>query len=193
MAPERLSPRTTQVSGKAVIHPAARCARCGRVCMGNQRALSALARMHAYQWFWVMPFGARSAAGSMSALSLTLKVRGDRRSGAIHHLRRDVNRGWRWRFERLSLPTFFAAAKKVGAAPHRGNAGRPPRKQGKANGLKQSQKNHSPSPSTISPSNSSPYSLPPSPAGSRPACSPNRSANPTSPSGTNTYPCPQTV
>jgi general secretion pathway protein K len=29
----------------------------------------------------------------------------------------------------LSLPTFFAAAKKVGAAPHRGNANRPTRKQ----------------------------------------------------------------
>jgi hypothetical protein len=27
----------------------------------------------------------------------------------------------------LSLPTFFAAAKKVGAAPHRGNANRPTR------------------------------------------------------------------
>ncbi|WP_208625843.1 hypothetical protein [Paraburkholderia susongensis] len=33
----------------------------------------------------------------------------------------------------LSLPTFFAAAKKVGAAPHRGNANKPIRKQGKAN------------------------------------------------------------
>gem|GEM_PF-6597339 len=33
----------------------------------------------------------------------------------------------------LSLPTFFAAAKKVGAAPHRENANRPTRKQGKAN------------------------------------------------------------
>ncbi|MFP3740437.1 hypothetical protein SB860_37000, partial [Burkholderia sp. SIMBA_019] len=32
----------------------------------------------------------------------------------------------------LSLPTFFAAAKKVGAAPHRGNANRPQRIQGKA-------------------------------------------------------------
>ncbi|HEY2020521.1 MAG TPA: hypothetical protein VGH68_05150, partial [Paraburkholderia sp.] len=32
----------------------------------------------------------------------------------------------------LSLPTFFAAAKKVGAAPHRGNANKPIRKQGKA-------------------------------------------------------------
>ncbi|MBC8733521.1 hypothetical protein F6X39_36155, partial [Paraburkholderia sp. UCT2] len=38
-----------------------------------------------------------------------------------------------WRFELSSLPTFFAAAKKVGAAPHRGNANRPIRQQGKAN------------------------------------------------------------
>jgi general secretion pathway protein K len=30
------------------------------------------------------------------------------------------------------LPTFFAAAKKVGAAPHRGNACIPTRKQEKA-------------------------------------------------------------
>jgi hypothetical protein len=29
VAPERLSPRTTKVSDKAVIHPAARYARCG--------------------------------------------------------------------------------------------------------------------------------------------------------------------
>jgi hypothetical protein len=36
----------------------------------------------------------------------------------------------------LSLPTFFAAAKKVGAAPHRGNANRPIRIQGKANTIK---------------------------------------------------------
>src|SRR6201996_7850649 len=40
--------------------------------------------------------------------------------------------------KRLSLPTFFAAAKKVGAAPHRGNANRPQRIQEKAN--KKSQK-----------------------------------------------------
>jgi general secretion pathway protein K len=32
----------------------------------------------------------------------------------------------------LSLLTFFAAAKKVSAAPHRGNANIPIRKQGKA-------------------------------------------------------------
>jgi hypothetical protein len=48
----------------------------------------------------------------------------------------------------LSLPTFFAAAKKVGAAPHRGNTNKPIRMQGKANTIsKQStppakQKNH---------------------------------------------------
>jgi general secretion pathway protein K len=40
----------------------------------------------------------------------------------------------------LSLPTFFAAAKKVGAAPHRGNANKPIRKQGKAKKTKK-QKN----------------------------------------------------
>jgi hypothetical protein len=33
----------------------------------------------------------------------------------------------------LSLLTFFAAAKKVSAAPHRGEANRPKTKQGKAN------------------------------------------------------------
>jgi hypothetical protein len=33
----------------------------------------------------------------------------------------------------LSLPTFFAAAKKVGAAPHRGEANRPITNQGEAN------------------------------------------------------------
>jgi general secretion pathway protein K len=36
----------------------------------------------------------------------------------------------------LSLPTFFAAAKKVGAAPHRGNANKPQTNQGKANTLR---------------------------------------------------------
>ncbi|MFP3588149.1 hypothetical protein SCB29_31575, partial [Paraburkholderia sp. SIMBA_055] len=38
----------------------------------------------------------------------------------------------------LSLLTFFAAAKKVSAAPHRGNANRPQRNQGKAKGVKKS-------------------------------------------------------
>ncbi|MGF6484416.1 hypothetical protein [Paraburkholderia sp. JPY419] len=44
------------------------------------------------------------------------------------------------RFELSSLPTFFAAAKKVGAAPHRGNANRPTRNQGKANTLRTQKK-----------------------------------------------------
>jgi hypothetical protein len=35
----------------------------------------------------------------------------------------------------LSLLTFFAAAKKVSAAPHRGEANRPLRKQGEANAV----------------------------------------------------------
>src|ERR1700677_2164129 len=49
---------------------------------------------------------------------------------------RIVNRGGHLRaggVSPLSLPTFFAAAKKVGAAPHRGEANRPLRMQGKAN------------------------------------------------------------
>jgi hypothetical protein len=37
-----------------------------------------------------------------------------------------------WRVEPLSLLTFFAAAKKVSAAPHRGNANKPIRIQEKA-------------------------------------------------------------
>jgi len=36
VAPERLSPRTFQVSDKALIPPAARYARCGWVCRGNR-------------------------------------------------------------------------------------------------------------------------------------------------------------
>ncbi|MGF6448239.1 hypothetical protein QF002_009115 [Paraburkholderia youngii] len=44
------------------------------------------------------------------------------------------------RFELSSLPTFFAAAKKVGAAPHRGNANRPTTNQGKANTLRTQKK-----------------------------------------------------
>ncbi|NML32865.1 hypothetical protein [Paraburkholderia antibiotica] len=41
----------------------------------------------------------------------------------------------------LSLPTFFAAAKKVGAAPHRGNANRPKANQGKAKKPEQTKQN----------------------------------------------------
>src|ERR1700722_6548667 len=41
----------------------------------------------------------------------------------------------------LSLPTFFAAAaKKVGAAPHRGEPNRPLRMQGKANAVRKQPK-----------------------------------------------------
>ena len=36
VAPERLSPRTTKVGNKAVIQPAARYARVGKGCKGNQ-------------------------------------------------------------------------------------------------------------------------------------------------------------
>src|SRR5579864_4813339 len=46
----------------------------------------------------------------------------------------------------LSLPTFFAAAKKVGAAPHRGNANRPTRNQGKANTARTTTKKAPPCP-----------------------------------------------
>ncbi|MBC8739433.1 hypothetical protein F6X40_22085 [Paraburkholderia sp. UCT31] len=54
-----------------------------------------------------------------------------------------VDKGTRLRVSGLklsSLPTFFAAAKKVGAAPHRGNANRPTRNQGKANALRTQKK-----------------------------------------------------
>jgi general secretion pathway protein K len=44
----------------------------------------------------------------------------------------------------LSLLTFFAAAKKVSAAPHRGEANRPLRKQGKANTLRPQRKTKAP-------------------------------------------------
>ncbi|MBP0591490.1 hypothetical protein J8I87_17520 [Paraburkholderia sp. LEh10] len=46
-------------------------------------------------------------------------------SARCHAKRGDVESPWKsvkhWRGERLSLLTFFAAAKKVSAAPHRGN------------------------------------------------------------------------
>ncbi|ORC47776.1 hypothetical protein B2G74_21970, partial [Burkholderia sp. A27] len=56
-----------------------------------------------------------------------------------------------WRCEPLSLPTFFAAAKKVGAAPHRGNANRPLTNQGKAK---------KPTPKTKPPSRPNPTYIP---------------------------------
>ncbi|AIP31727.1 type II secretion system (T2SS), K family protein [Paraburkholderia xenovorans LB400] len=68
----------------------------------------------------------------MTALSLAASVRGDRFQ--MCHYRdcagAPLSIGG---VKRLSLPTFFAAAKKVGAAPHRGNPNKPQRTQGKAN------------------------------------------------------------
>jgi hypothetical protein len=65
--------------------------------------------------------GARSATlERMNALSLRWAARGHLQASGVSP---------------LSLPTFFAAAKKVGAAPHRGEANRPIRMQGKANAL----------------------------------------------------------
>jgi hypothetical protein len=52
-----------------------------------------------------------------------------------------VNGGWHWRFERLSFAYFsLPLQRKVGAAPHRGNAGTPTRKQGNAKIAKTSDK-----------------------------------------------------
>ncbi|MFP3270493.1 MAG: hypothetical protein RXR52_06330, partial [Paraburkholderia sp.] len=50
----------------------------------------------------------------------------------------------------LSLLTFFAAAKKVSAAPHRGEANRPITKQGKANTLETPTKYKAPQAITLS-------------------------------------------
>ncbi|WNC89769.1 type II secretion system minor pseudopilin GspK [Paraburkholderia sp. FT54] len=68
----------------------------------------------------------------MTALSRALNVRGDGFQ-MIHYRGCAGDLLSIGGVKRLSLPTFFAAAKKVGAAPHRGNANRPPRIQGKAN------------------------------------------------------------
>ena len=69
----------------------------------------------------------------MSPLSLTRVVRGPI-SCADHSVFTRVVDTYRLAVASpLSLLTFFAAAKKVSAAPHRGNANRPLTKQGKAN------------------------------------------------------------
>ena len=76
-------------------------------------------------WFSELLFGARSAAGSMTPLSLTPNVREHRFHGATS--------GSELRFplsiSGLScflLPAFLCSRqRKVGAAPHRGNANRP--------------------------------------------------------------------
>src|ERR1700689_4953282 len=56
--------------------------------------------------------------GTDSRCTTTVAVRGTRLAGAS---------------SRFLCLSFFAAAKKVSAAPHRGNANRPLRNQGKAN------------------------------------------------------------
>jgi hypothetical protein len=80
VVPERLSPRTIHVSDKALIPPATRYARHGRVCMGNHTLRKDT--LDCIPLVLAMPFGARSAAGRMSALSLRLTASDDRRSGA---------------------------------------------------------------------------------------------------------------
>ena len=71
----------------------------------------------------------------MSALSLTPKVRGH--GFQMHHYRDCAGDPLSRGFEPLSFAyLFFAAAKKVSAAPHRGNANKPLRNQGKANAIK---------------------------------------------------------
>jgi len=81
---------------------------------------------------YTIPASTSCEAGGMTALSRVLNVRGD--GFQMIHCRGcagdPVSIGG---VKRLSLPTFFAAAKKVGAAPHRGSANRPQRLQGKAN------------------------------------------------------------
>ncbi|RKE25674.1 hypothetical protein B0G76_7227 [Paraburkholderia sp. BL23I1N1] len=78
--------------------------------------------------------GARRAAGGMTALSLTPNVREHRFQ--MHHYRNCAGDPLiSWRFEPLSFAYFSLRrqAKKSRCPPHRGNANRPIRKQGKAN------------------------------------------------------------
>jgi hypothetical protein len=84
--------------------------------------------------------GARSATlERMTALSLRVVVRETVSCRtAPGSVKRRTPTGWRC--EPLSLLTFFAAAKKVSAAPHRGSANRPIRNQGKANAQRQTER-----------------------------------------------------
>jgi hypothetical protein len=76
--------------------------------------------------------GARSAAGRMTPLSLTPNVREHRFQ--MHHYRGCAGDPLSRGSSCFLLPTFLCSRqRKVGAAPHRGNANRPIRKQGKAN------------------------------------------------------------
>ena len=79
-----------------------------------------------------MRFGARSAAGSMTALSLGPNVRGH--GFQMHHYRNCAGDPLSRGFEPLSLAYFsLRRQREVSAAPHRGNANKPIRNQGKAN------------------------------------------------------------
>jgi len=103
----------------------------------------------------VMPDGgARSATvGRMSAVSLRGVVRGHDACADHSGLVPVVDTYRLAVASPLSLLTFFAAAKKVSAAPHRGITNRPLTKQGKANPVgtpptrrtgKKTQQNHKP-------------------------------------------------
>jgi hypothetical protein len=134
--------RATPVSDKAFIHPTPHDVRRGWVCLG---------RRGKYHGCWFFGRGgavrqplcpadgsyarrrARSATlERMSAVSLTGVVR-ERNACADHSGLMPVVDTYRLAVASpLSLLTFFAAAKKVSAAPHRGNASKPKRMQGKA-------------------------------------------------------------
>ena len=128
--------RAAHVSDKGLIHPTPHCVRRGSVCKGNRAMRESCTPAELAER--VMPDGgARSATlERMTALSLTRVVRETVSSRtAPAGVPRWTPTGWRC--EPLSLLTFFAAAKKVSAAPHRGNANKPIRIQGKANAVRQ--------------------------------------------------------
>ena len=134
--------RTTPVSDKAFIHPTPHDVRRGWVCLGRR------GKYHGC-WFFGRSGAVRQplspADGSyarrrarsatlerMSAVSLTGVVR-ERNACADHSGFMPAGDTYRLAVgSPLSLLTFFAAAKKVSAAPHRGIANRPIRMQGKA-------------------------------------------------------------
>ena len=76
----------------------------------------------------------------MNALSLTGVVRAHISCADHYDFMSVVDTYWLAVGSPLSLLTFFAAAKKVSAAPHRGEANRPIRQQGKANTPSKTQK-----------------------------------------------------
>ncbi|CAE6715643.1 hypothetical protein R20943_01277 [Paraburkholderia aspalathi] len=102
-----------------------------RRCKDEPRPVGEAWALKRSGWFYERLFGARSAAGSMTPLSqayarertqipdapLPCVGCGTRLAGAS---------------SRFLCLSFFAAAKKVSAAPHRGNTNRPLTKQGKA-------------------------------------------------------------